>query len=575
MRFCNSGLTTNEKSDVAIISKEGERFEVKLFESEIARELNYLGAVSPRSLQKNILVPFSSHTVKYLLGLIKVTDCIEEEDWFGLEKSLEEIAGFGSQPNYPKIRSIKHAICDHILSTLDDRNCFFLHKKFRQFDCQNHANKSLEYIIYNLIRMVMIDQVVDVEFFRLPPEELTELLDNDSLNLDKELHVVGVIGKWISADSQSRERFRPMLMSTVRVLSLDEKTLKAYSEFHLSMKKPRKTCDLIMIVGGWLHRQACDRIEWFDPESKEWKVSQQRLPMPLAYHGAAIIYGMLYVFGGSNGVRTRCETWRLSSLTWKWEKCDNMLEPRNYISNSSVVYDDKIYVFGGQNFREITRVATRSRTGEVYDPKINRWISTANLHDMRSDCAASVFDNQIYVCGGFNGDNILSTVEVYNPIGDFFSRYIDLPFPITGHCLVTHQEHLFVVGGFNGAQRLNKIWMWNRKGEWQERSEKLMFGRSTSAACSYKGWIVSVAGYTERVESTCEILLPTPNAARFGSIPPIPRAKSALKVLHAPNWRSRLENRGVIETHLAMSEEDYDEEDGETTSYMSRSDGTG
>ena len=167
MRFCNSGLTTNEKSDVAIVSKEGERFEVKLFESEIARELNYLGAVSPRSLQKNILVPFSSNTVifemfsevfrsdfqvKYLLGLVKVSDCIEEEDWFGLEKSLEEIAGFGSQPNYPKIRSTKEAICDHILSTLDDCNCFLLHKKFRQFDCQSHADKSLEYILYNLVR---------------------------------------------------------------------------------------------------------------------------------------------------------------------------------------------------------------------------------------------------------------------------------------------------------------------------------------------------------------------------------------------------------------------------------------
>ena len=71
----------------------------------------------------------------------------------------------------------------------------------------------------------MIDGVIDVEFFRLPPEELTELLDNDGVNLDKEVYVVGVIDKWISADFRNREKFRPMLMSTVRVLSLDEEVL--------------------------------------------------------------------------------------------------------------------------------------------------------------------------------------------------------------------------------------------------------------------------------------------------------------------------------------------------------------
>ncbi|PIC33806.1 hypothetical protein B9Z55_013658 [Caenorhabditis nigoni] len=570
MRFCNTQFVSVERSDVAIVSKDGHRFEVKLAESEIARELNCLGAVSPRALQKNILVPFSTNTVEYLLGLNNVSDCTEEKSWFGLEKALEEIAGFGSQPNYPKILTIKNAICDHMLSTLSDRNCFLLHKKFRQFDCPIHANKTVEYILYNLVRMVTVDKIVDVEFFRLPVEELAELLNNDEINVDREVKIVEVIGKWIAADFVNRDKFRPMLMHTVRLMALDEETAKQLAEYRLSMQQPRKTRDILLAVGGWLHRQACDRIDWFDPEAREWKVSQQRLPMPLAYHGAAILGDELYVFGGSNGTRTRCETWKMSTKTWQWEKCDNMLEPRNYITNSSVVYDGKIYVFGGQNWREITRASLRSRTGEMYDPKTNKWTATGNLHDMRSDCAAAVFDNQIYVSGGFNGDNILASVEVYNPIGDFFSRYIDLPYPITGHCLVTHQERLFIVGGFNGMERMNKIWMCHRNGEWQEIPEKLVLGRSTSAAISYKGWLFSIAGYTERVEATCEIMLPTPDAARFGSIPPLPKAKSALKVLQASNWRSHLENRGIDTMDYTMSDSDS-EYDGASNSFMSPS----
>lgn len=124
---------------------------------------------------------------------------------------------------------------------------------------------------------------------------------------------------------------------------------------------------------------------------------------------------------------------------------------------------------------------------------------------MRSDCAAEVFENQIYVSGGFNGDMILASVEVYNPIGNVFSRTVDLPYPITGHCLLNHGNQLLIVGGFDGAERQNKIWMWHRTGEWQQRPEKLIYGRSTSAACSYKGWLFSVAGYTEKVEATCEM----------------------------------------------------------------------
>lgn len=216
---------------------------------------------------------------------------------------------------------------------------------------------------------------------------------------------------------------------------------------------------------------------------------------------------------------------------------------------------------------EITRTAVRSRTGEVFDPKTNKWTETASLSDMRSDCAAEVFENQIYVSGGFNGDMILASVEVYNPIGNVFSRTVDLPYPITGHCLLNHGNQLLIVGGFDGAERQNKIWMWHRTGEWQQRPEKLIYGRSTSAACSYKGWLFSVAGYTEKVEATCEILLPEPNASRFSFIPDVPRAKSALNVLVAPNWRNFLERRGTINEQSMEMDDDYEDDAG--ASYMS------
>uniref|UniRef100_A0A8R1E2E4 BACK domain-containing protein n=1 Tax=Caenorhabditis japonica TaxID=281687 RepID=A0A8R1E2E4_CAEJA len=561
MHFCANGLKTFERSDVAAISTDGDRFELKPVESEISRELIQLGAVSPRLPKRNVLVPFSTFTVKYLLGLTQIRSCEEESDWFQLEKTLEEITSYAKK--FPVIRSMVEAICDHMLSTLNDQNCFILHKKLSEFDCEKHVAKTLEYIKYNLVRMVVFEKTVDVEFFRLTAEDLQMLLNCDDINLDKEIHIAEVVNKWISANFEMREKFRPILISSVRVNSLTQDTAGMFADFNLSLEKSRKTRDVLLVIGGWLHKKACNRIEWFDPELNVWNVSQQTLPMELAYHGAAVLDDHLYVFGGSNGQKSRCETWKCSAKAWRWERCDNMLEPRNYISNSSVVYDGKIYVFGGQNWREISRTHQRSATGEVYDPKTDKWTSIASLHDMRSDCAAAVYYDQIFISGGFNGVVIMDTVEIYNPSGDFFVRHVSLPYPLSGHCMIFHADRLHVIGGFNGVEREKRILMWHHTGEWKHCDQELVRSRSTSSACSYKGSVISVGGYTSKVESSCETLLSGPNA-RFQQIPPILRAKSALKVVVAPNWRAYLEERGTIVGGFEEVEEE-DSRDGYTT----------
>uniref|UniRef100_A0A1I7V008 JmjC domain-containing protein n=1 Tax=Caenorhabditis tropicalis TaxID=1561998 RepID=A0A1I7V008_9PELO len=61
----------------------------------------------------------------------------------------------------------------------------------------------------------------------------------------------------------------------------------------------------------------------------------------------------------------------------------------------------------------------------------------------------------------------------------------------------------------------------------------------------------------------------TPPTWVHSSIPDIPRAKSALNVLVASNWRSFLEDRGVLtENNMQMSEGDESDEEA-YESYMS------
>lgn len=77
--------------------------------------------------------------------------------------------------------------------------------------------------------MVVVDKRVDVEFYRLPVEEVKHLLSSEEVNVEQETQIIEVINQWIAADFENRDKFRPMLMSTVRFLALDQQVFLKFS----------------------------------------------------------------------------------------------------------------------------------------------------------------------------------------------------------------------------------------------------------------------------------------------------------------------------------------------------------
>jgi len=82
-----------------------------------------------------------------------------------------------------------------------------------------------------------------------------------------------------------------------------------------------------------------------------------------------------------------------------------------------VYFDGKIYVAGGR---------TGSAPGEnpvrtllIYDVASDTWCYGADLPFNVSDASAIVFDNKIYLFGGFDvNGNVLNTVLVYDIVTD-------------------------------------------------------------------------------------------------------------------------------------------------------------
>ncbi|CDI97038.1 kelch ECH associated protein 1 [Echinococcus multilocularis] len=75
---------------------------------------------------------------------------------------------------------------------------------------------------------------------------------------------------------------------------------------------------------------------------------------------------------------------------------------------------------------------------------------TSMLHP-RSALSASVLDGKIWVFGGYDGNEFLSSVEVYDPARDTWTRTTVMPCGKSGHAVVTSREPVAAIAASASA----------------------------------------------------------------------------------------------------------------------------
>ena len=79
------------------------------------------------------------------------------------------------------------------------------------------------------------------------------------------------------------------------------------------------------------------------------------------------------------------------------------------------------------------------------------------MHQVRSDACAVTYGNKIFVIGGFTGNEVISTTEIYDPILDRWNFGPSLTCPRSGVKAVIFNNKIYVIGGFNGHERLRSV----------------------------------------------------------------------------------------------------------------------
>lgn len=301
--------------------------------------------------------------------------------------------------------------------------------------------------------------------FRLPMFDVMVLLSNDKLKLRNEAEVFEVIEAWVEAWPDRRRSFLPEMATVVRRSGIPQKMLrlggKPLAEWKLSDEKGRTNTKMALMIGGWEDHPMQD-MTILDYVNQKWHRLSLTMPYVAAYHGTVWLDGELYVLGGGdNSSATYYNHMFKMTRDLRWLQLASMRERRCFISNSCVELDGRLYVMGGHNGARQT--GTRLRTVERYDPPTDTWLLAPSMRHGRSDSAAVAIKGKIFVCGGFNGREILASVEWFDPTSQIWTEMQQpMPSPRSGMVAVSNGDsNLMILGGLHGTERFPTVWKTN------------------------------------------------------------------------------------------------------------------
>ncbi|XP_077993440.1 kelch repeat and BTB domain-containing protein 8-like [Glandiceps talaboti] len=206
-----------------------------------------------------------------------------------------------------------------------------------------------------------------------------------------------------------------------------------------------------------MHTRRGGGLYQYDLFEKKWL---SRAPMSYArtHFRLVAIDGLIYAVGGmgADGVLSSVEVYTPQTNSWR------LIAPLPHAlrGHCVVAFSGQLYVLGGECEDTILDSSL------CYNPRTDAWSNTANMILPRCSAGVAVFNQEIYVVGGTVGlmsdkipDNMLKSVEIYNPSKNEWRFGPELP---EGRCncqMVTYSSALYCMSGETGDEEVeNRIW---------------------------------------------------------------------------------------------------------------------
>lgn len=95
--------------------------------------------------------------------------------------------------------------------------------------------------------------------------------------------------------------------------------------------------------------------------------------------------GALWIFGGTNGVKTLNDQWKFDLTTKKWIKIESKDTPEPRRGHSMIKFDNFIFMFGG--IQDITK---EKNDVYIYQPVKSCWAKIQSTTNSVYDCSPTL-----------------------------------------------------------------------------------------------------------------------------------------------------------------------------------------
>lgn len=198
----------------------------------------------------------------------------------------------------------------------------------------------------------------------------------------------------------------------------------------------------------------------------------------------------------------------------QWSTRAPMLNPR--AAFGATVFNNLIYVMGGFSDNQL------SSSTEVYDPSTNTWSLKASIPTPRNEPGITTVNGKIYVIGGYNGI-ALNVVEEYNPATDTWTTKANMPTSRSNVSVTVLNNKIFAIGGWPNG--INSVEVYDPVTDTWTAAASLAQGRiTTNGSTTLLGEVYFTGGKTNSaIFSTHEAYNASINSWTSKSDLPAPR----------------------------------------------------
>ncbi|MBG0770456.1 MAG: helix-turn-helix domain-containing protein [Anaerolineaceae bacterium] len=171
----------------------------------------------------------------------------------------------------------------------------------------------------------------------------------------------------------------------------------------------------------------------------------------------------------------------------RWEALPSL--PLSKTAMAFTAYSDEIFSIGG--------LGAEGVVGDVYrfDLTAGVWSVAATKPTPVSEVEAALIGEKIYVPGGFTSDGTATAVlEIYDPRLDLWMTGAALPVPLANYALADFEGLLYLFGGTDGKDTKDTVWIYDPEEDAWQPGTPMKVAREGAAAVALTDRIVVLGG---------------------------------------------------------------------------------